>query len=136
MFLFTSKKLRPQLLLKAATDFVVGRKGRAKYAMYTLFSPRWLALRCLRYVIDGGACVQCGRMTGLQAHHTTYRNRGDFSSFRGFFAELGDLRMVCGPCHMALHYGGQVHGFGCALQGLRIVAVVAGLVFIFYLLGG
>ncbi len=75
---------------------------RATYREY-LRSPRWRLLRWLRKVIDLGVCQDClkyGRIRryGLQAHHTTYANKGG-----NFFEELDDLVMLCDSCHAKRH---------------------------------
>lgn len=60
-----------------------------------LQSPEWKHLKQQRLIVANHACEHCGCKDNLHLHHITYKRLGN--------EYLADLRIVCAPCHTAIH---------------------------------
>jgi len=65
-----------------------------KYHKY-LRSEEWAKIKTDLIILNDGKCEECGSRKNLQVHHLTYKNL--------FHEEPGDLVLLCGKCHMAVH---------------------------------
>ncbi len=65
-----------------------------------------MALNYLCKRRDGRRCQTCGETKNLQAHHSSYLNKGG-----SFLGELDDLITVCGECHSRIHANRSIKDF-------------------------